>query len=116
MTEAGWLLIDVFGFFLSTVNVRFAGVASTLPNLSTAATAKVCLPSLSFAVVYGEEHAVKSAPSTEQRKVEPASLDVKVNFTCRFETCDPFFGPEVMVVSGAAASQVLILMSSMNQP
>ena len=79
VTEAGWLLILVFGGFLSTVNVRVAGVASTLPSLSTAATAKVCLPSLSLAVVYGVAQAAKAAPSTEHRKVEPASLEVKAN-------------------------------------
>ena len=61
--------------------------------LSTAATAKECLPSLSLAVVYGVAQAAKPAPSTEHRKVEPGSLEAKANVGCRFLMCDLFFGP-----------------------
>ena len=40
----GPLVIEVFGAVLSTVHVRVAGVASTLPAASLARTEKVCEP------------------------------------------------------------------------
>ena len=57
----GPLSIVVSGAAVSTVKLRDAGVASTLPAGSVARTSKVCAPSASDAVVSGVEHAAPRA-------------------------------------------------------
>ena len=68
--------IDVSAPVRSTVKVRVAGVASGRLCGSTARTAKVCWPSPSGAVVWGEVQALKAPPSTAHSKVESFSLEV----------------------------------------
>jgi hypothetical protein len=49
----GPVRIVVSGAVVSTVNVKLAGVGSSLLAGSTAMTSKVCSPSVRFGVVYG---------------------------------------------------------------
>ena len=48
IAPVGPVLIVVSGAAVSTVNVRVAGVASTLPAASRARTSNVCAPSARF--------------------------------------------------------------------
>src|SRR5215208_4583795 len=61
------------GPVVSTVQVRLAGVVSTLPAVSIALTWKVWEHSLKLVQLVGEEQLVKAAPSRLHWKVEPAS-------------------------------------------
>ncbi len=54
---------------MSTVNVRDAGVWSTLPAGSVARTSKVCSPSASVVVGCGAAHGANGPPSTRHSKV-----------------------------------------------
>jgi hypothetical protein len=90
-------VIVVSGAVVSIVNVRVAGVASTLPAASRARTENVCVPSASVPSVTGDVQAAKAAPSREHSNVVPASL-VKVNVG----------GVPASVVSGAAVSSVKV--------
>ncbi len=59
----------------STVKVRVAGVGSALPAWSTARTSKVCSPSASGAVVWGDSQLANSSASTRHSKPAPDSLE-----------------------------------------
>jgi hypothetical protein len=54
-----------------TVKARLAGLVSMLPAASVARTSKVCGPSASAAVVWGEEQTAKGWLSTRHSKVAP---------------------------------------------
>ena len=54
-------VIDVSGATVSTVNVRVAGVMSTLPAASVARTENVCSPSAKVPVAYGDVHGANGA-------------------------------------------------------
>ena len=100
----GPLSIVVFGAAVSTVKLRDAGVASTLPAGSVARTSNVWAPSASDAVVSGVAHEPQAPPSTRHSNVEPASSAEKANVGVA-----SFVGPEgplSIVVCGAAVSTV----------
>jgi len=88
------------------VNVRVAGVASTLPAGSTAATVNVCDPLLSALVVSGEVHTTNAPPSMLHLNVEPSSLEVNPNVGVVSLVVPPFGGPASIVVFGATVSMV----------
>jgi hypothetical protein len=67
----------VSGAAAATVNVRVAGVASTLPAASLARTENVCSPSARFVYACGEVQAANAAVSRRHSNVEPASVLVK---------------------------------------
>ena len=76
------------GPVVSTVQVRLAGVVSTLPAVSIALTWKVCEPSAKVpcsGTVLDEVQLVKAAPSRLHWKVEPASEEEKLKLAecCR---------------------------------
>src|SRR5690349_6920466 len=88
----------------ATVQVALAGVASTFPAASSAATVKVWLPSDSPEALWPELHGWAAAPSKVHRKPAPASLEVKAK-VAPLESTVPL-GAEVSVVSGATVSTV----------
>jgi hypothetical protein len=96
-------VIVVSGAVVSTVQLRDAGEASTLPALSTAATVKVCVPSASPESVTEPGLQLSDAPSSVHWNV-PASVDVYAN-VAPVEVVVPD-GPELIVVSGAVRSIV----------
>src|SRR5688500_16993326 len=65
----------------TTVKLRLAGVASTLPTASVARTSKVCAPSARAAGVCepGPEQAPNAPESIRHWKLEPASVEEKAN-------------------------------------
>ena len=69
----GPLLIVVCGAAVSTVKLREAGVASTLPAGSVARASKLWAPSVSDVMVSGVEHEPHAPASTRHSKLEPAS-------------------------------------------
>jgi hypothetical protein len=84
------------------LNFATAGVGSTLPAGSIASTLSLCLPSFSFfAGRNGELHGWNGLKSSWHWKLDPASLEAKLKLGLRFRV---FFGPPVIVVSGAALS------------
>ena len=85
-----------------TVKARLAGDRSGLPAPSVANTAKVCEPSASAAVVKGVLQAVKAAPSMLHWKVEPGSVEEKVNVGVESPVAPD--GPESITVSGGVLS------------
>ena len=97
------MVVSGAGATTATVNVREAGVASTLPAASLARTANVCWPSARFVYACGEVHAANAALSRRHSNVAPGSL-VKANDAV-FVVMVPV-GPLVIVVSGAAVSTV----------
>ena len=100
----GPLSIVVSGAAVSTVKLRDAGVASTLPAVSVARTSNVCAPSASDAVVCGELQEAHAPASTRHSNVEPAWLDENANVgVASFVGPD---GPLSIVVCGAAVSTV----------
>ncbi len=100
--------IVVFGAVASTVNVRVAGDASTLPAASVARTLNVYAPSASEPRMRGDVHdchVPAVAPvSRRHSNVEPVSLEENVNVG-EFVVIVPV-GPVSMVVFGAAVSTV----------
>ncbi len=91
----------VLGAVVSTVKVRASGVGSTLPAVSVARTWNVCWPSLSAAVVNGDEHDAKLPASTAHWNVDGSlALNWKVGVVLRVAVG----GAAVMVVSGASGS------------
>src|SRR5205085_10705674 len=84
------------GTIVAIVQVFVAGVWSTFPAASLARTAKVCVPAASPEKLVGEGQAAKAAESSEQAKLEPASLDVKLKLALE-ELGEG--APEVIVVS-----------------
>jgi hypothetical protein len=87
-----------------TAKLRLAGVGSTFPAASLARTSKVCAPSASLAVVWGEEHGANEALSTRHSKLDPGSLDENSNVGVLFVVVAPAAGPAVIVVSGGVVS------------
>ena len=75
--------IEVCGAVVSggcwTVQLKLAGVASTLPSASIALTRKVCPPTLRPLYSIGVSHSANAAPSREHSKVGSTSLAWKVN-------------------------------------
>ena len=104
----GLLVMVVSGGTVSTVKVRLAGVASTLPAPSMARTSKVCEPSDRAAVVKGVVQAANAAASKRHWNVEPASVEVKVKVGVLSLVVLPAAGPPVMFVSGGVASTVKV--------
>ena len=88
---------------VSTVNVRIAGVPSTLPAASVARTRTVCSPSLSGSVVSGVAHGVNAAVSTLHAKVA-GSLALNVSSAATMFVNSS--GPLSIVVSGGVVSTV----------
>src|SRR5438105_2117123 len=89
------------GTIVAIVQVFVAGVWSTFPAASLARTAKVCVPSASPEKLVGEVQAAKAAESSEQAKLELASLDVKVKLALEELGSG---APEAIVVSGGIVS------------
>ncbi len=88
---------------LEMVNVRVAGLGSTLPSASIARTAKVWVPAGSGAVVVnGDEQGVHGPRSIRHSNREPASSETNVNVGVGSSVGPD--GPEVIVVSGGSAS------------
>ena len=82
------------------MNFLTAGAGSTTPVGPTACTRSTCLPKLSLrAGAKGEVHGAKAALSNLHWKLDPAWLEVNLNFGLRLFVF--FFGPLVIVVSGA---------------
>jgi hypothetical protein len=100
----GPLSIVVCGAAVSTVKLREAGVASTLPAVSVARMSNVWAPSASAESVRGDVQAVHAPPSTRHSNVEPASVAVKPKLGDAVAVTP--LGPDVIVVSGAVASTV----------
>jgi hypothetical protein len=101
VVAGGPALIEVSGGVVSTVQVKLAGVGSTLPAASVAVTWKVCDPGARPVYGCGLVH-VALAPSSEQLKVEPGF--VAVNEKLALVALVGFAGPPVIVVSGALVS------------
>jgi hypothetical protein len=90
------------GAVVSTVQVRCAGVASTLPAASVARTANAWEPSLRPAYCCPETQAAKGAASRLHWNVAVASSEENLN-TADADVTVPD-GPASMVVSGAVVS------------
>ena len=97
-------MIVVFGGAVSTVKLREAGVASTLPAGSIARTSNVWAPSAATAVVFADVHDVHAPPSTRHSNVEPAWLDENANVGVASPVRPD--GPLSIVVCGATVSTV----------
>src|SRR5215212_7616645 len=76
--SAGATVVTV-GAVASTVQVRAAGVGSTLPAASFARTSKVWLPAARLAYALGEAQLAQAAPSSRHSKVAPDWLAEKAN-------------------------------------
>ena len=104
---AGAEVIVVSGAVVSIVQVKLAGVGSTVAATSTARTWKVWLPSDSPANTRGVVHAANAAPPRLLCTVGGASFVVKVNVA----PLDALYagGVEVIVVSGAVRSTMVVV-------
>ncbi len=108
VSEFGPESIDVSGAETSiTVQLRVAGVGSTLPASSTARTANVCAPASSTSTSSGTEQLSNGPPSTEHSKSSSSaavwsSAPVNSNSEVKLPVCAP--GPAVIVVSGPVVS------------
>src|SRR5690349_13963481 len=94
----------VSGTTVSTVHVRVACDASTLPAASTAATRKGWLPWLRPVNVCGGAHGSRSTLSRPQTNA--SGLSVEVNEVIAGVLAVAPLGPAVIVVSGATVSTV----------
>ena len=95
------LLVPV-AYLARTFQVRLAGVWSVLPAASVARTLKVWEPLASPVYCFGEEQALKSAPSRLHSNLEFASVEENVKrVSVVFMVPD---GPELMTVSGGVVS------------
>ncbi len=81
------------------VQVKLAGVASTLPSSSLARMAKLCAPTAKPLYVCGEVQAVKAAPSSAHAKVTFSSLAEKLKLAVVLAVATS--GAVTIVVSGA---------------
>src|SRR5262249_35175718 len=63
--------LTVPGTGLSTFQIAPAPWNPSMPLASVTNTASWCGPSATFAIVYGDEHATRGPPSSEQANVEP---------------------------------------------
>ena len=97
-TVGGFLVIVVSGGVRSTVHDAVAGVRSTLPARSVAATENVCAPSAT-GISNGDVHGCAVAPSIAHANVELSS--VEVNSKCAVALLVSAGGCAVIVVSGA---------------
>src|SRR3954462_2141501 len=88
-----------------TVQERVAGVPSTLPATSVARTAKTCVP-LPTSYDAGELHAASSPLWSRHSNVAPLSEAVKLKPAVVVVLGSA--GPDVMVVSGATVSTVIV--------
>ncbi len=105
MNEDGPPPSVVSGATVSTVNVRVAGVGSTLPSRSIARTANVCGPSGSCpAERSGDVHGANAPASSLHSNVEPGFVELNVNIGV-VSFVGPS-GPCASVVSGASVSIV----------
>ena len=101
----------VSGGTVSTFHERVAGLVSILPAASVARTVNACCPSARFEWTRGEEQGVRGSPSSAHWKVTPVSFELNPKLAfAEFQTPD---GPEVMVVSGAAASTVHVRVAAL---
>ena len=66
-----------------TLNFFTAGVGSVLPAASIARTLKTCLPGFSPLYFFGERQVLNGLRSSLHWKVEPASVEVNLNFAVR---------------------------------
>jgi hypothetical protein len=95
--------IVVSGPVVSTAKLRLAGVGSTFPATSIARTWKLCAPSVSGAVVWGEVHAAKAPASTRHPKLAFSFAEKAKVGVGSFVGPE---GPESIVVSGGVVSGV----------
>ena len=84
-----------------TLQLRLAGVRSTLPAASMARTRSWWLPTDRAVYVTGETHVLKAEPSSEHWKVAPASLE-NVSVACVLPVSAG--GPVSIAVFGAVVS------------
>src|SRR5436309_14209036 len=96
----------VSGAVVSMVQVKLAGVASTLPAVSMARTWKVWLPRAGERWVGGLVQSLKATPSSLQSKVLPALVAVKLKLAVVLLVRAG--GLAVMVVAGAVVSMVQV--------
>ena len=82
------------------MNFLTAGAESATPLGPIALTFRTCLPSLSLGGLNDDGQDANGPLSTLHWKVEPAWVEVNLNFGRRLVVF--FFGPFVIVVSGAA--------------
>lgn len=59
------------------VQLKLAGVESTLPAVSVARTSNVRVPTLRLLYGFGEEHEQNEPPSSQHSNVEPVSEPLK---------------------------------------
>ncbi len=97
--------IDVSGAWVSEVQVRSAGVASTFPAASRARTAKVWDPCPSPVRVRGEVQTVHWAAPSRRHSSVPASEELKVK-VAEVEATVPDGPDPAIVVVGACVSTV----------
>jgi len=95
----GW---NATGAAVSTVQVRVAAEASTLPAASVALTEKVCDPSERPVSDFGDEQETQAPESSLHSKLEPAS-DEENEKLAELELVTPD-GPEAISVSGGEVS------------
>src|ERR687895_349980 len=88
-----------------TCQLRTAGVVSMLPATSIARTRSWCTPTAKSMSCNGEMHALNAAPSSEQRKVAPSSLEE--NTKLALVNCVIVGGVALMVVSGDVVSTIV---------
>lgn len=79
LVEVGALVMEVFGFTVSTVNDRVAGTEVRFPLESTARMLKVWIPWLKPVYAFGEVQVVQEPESRRHSKVAPPSVEVKAN-------------------------------------
>lgn len=89
-------MLTTDGDEVSTVQVRLAGVGSTVPEVSVERTWKVCEPFESALYAAGEAQAANAAPSSEHSNVAPAAVDENVKEAEVSATVPT--GPESIVV------------------
>src|SRR5687768_10886293 len=85
-----------------TLQLRLAGVRSTLPAASMARTRSWCTPTDRSVYWTGELHELKATPSREHSNVELASLEENARVACVLPVS--VGGPESIVVCGAVVS------------
>jgi hypothetical protein len=95
-------VVSAGGAGASTVQVRAAGEASTLPAPSVAFTEKVWVPTESPLYDFGEVHSAHDPESSLHWKLEPLSLELKPMLA--LVAVVVVAGPEPIVVSGAVVS------------
>ena len=95
--------IERFG---STIQLRMAGVGSTLPVASRARTANSCRPVRRPGYDRGEMQGCQAEKSSEQSKTAAGSVEEKVSSARCERVCGG--GPDPIVVSGTLLSTVTV--------